>query len=246
MDATISARDAGSATSNAFVFSLARRPKVPFFLKPRTSRGWLSQLESSRDGRQIWPMKFVLLQFSTAGYVVDSLFYVLWIVVASGTLVRFGPRREYLAIALFMGGGLIIWSFLEYALHRFVLHGIEPFRSMHAQHHDHPHALIGIPTLVSATLFAALVLAPAVAMTDFWRGTGLMLGIGTGYLAYGWIHHATHHWCPRTRWLKHRKQLHAMHHRARDRQYGVTTSLWDWVFRSGFIKQRSRSCVVGS
>jgi cyclopropane-fatty-acyl-phospholipid synthase len=184
-------------------------------------------------------MKLFSLQFSKAGYVADSLGYVLWVVIVSGLLVRFGPRREWLDIALLMGGGLMIWTFLEYVLHRFVLHGFEPFRSMHAEHHDRPHALIGIPTLLSAALFAALVFAPAVAMMDFWKGTGLTLGVVTGYLAYGGIHHAAHHWRPSTHWLNRRKQLHAIHHRVRNCHYGVTTSLWDWVFRSNSVKQRA-------
>jgi hypothetical protein len=181
-------------------------------------------------------MKLFSLQFSKAGYVADSLGYALWVVFASGLLVRFGPRREWLDIALLMGGGVMVWTFLEYVLHRFVLHGIEPFRSMHAEHHDRPHALIGIPTLLSAALFAALVFAPAVAMMGFWKGTGFTLGVVTGYLAYGWIHHAAHHWRPGTHWLNRRKQLHAIHHRARNCHYGVTTSLWDWVFRSSSVK----------
>ena len=178
-------------------------------------------------------MKFLSLRFSKAGYVADSLVYVLWVVVSSWMLVQFGPRREWRDIALFIGGGLFGWTLLEYVLHRFVLHGLEPFRSMHAQHHERPRALVGIPTIVSAALFAALVFAPAAAMMEFCKGTALTLGVITGYLGYGWIHHAAHHWRPGTRWLKRRKQIHAMHHRAGDCHYGVTTSLWDWVFRTG-------------
>jgi dihydroceramide fatty acyl 2-hydroxylase len=79
-------------------------------------------------------------------------------------------------------------------------------------------------------------------MMDFGEGTGLTLGVVTGYLAYGWIHYAAHHLRPSTQWLNRRKQIHALHHRARDGHYGVTTSFWDRVFRTGFAKQRVRSC----
>jgi cyclopropane-fatty-acyl-phospholipid synthase len=172
------------------------------------------------------------LQFSRNGYVVDYLFYALWIVAASCALVLFGPRREWLDMALLAAGGLIVWSFLEYALHRFILHGVDPFRRWHAEHHDNPSALVGTPTFYSATLFVLLVFVPACALTDFWKGSGLTLGVLIGYLAFGSIHHAVHHWRPRTPWLKRRKQLHALHHRLGDRHFGVSTSFWDRIFRT--------------
>lgn len=173
------------------------------------------------------------LQFSRQGYVVDYLFYALWIVVASSVLVLFGPRREWLDIALLAAGGLIVWSFLEYALHRFIMHGVDPFRRWHREHHDKPRALVGTPTVFSATLIVLLVFVPAFALTDIWKGIGLTLGVLVGYFGFGSVHHAVHHWRPRTGWLRRRKQLHAIHHRLGDRHFGVCTSLWDWVFRTG-------------
>jgi hypothetical protein len=186
-------------------------------------------------------MKFESLHFSKAAYVADSLAYALLVVIASTMLALFGPRDEWRAIVLLMAVGLIVWSFLEYVIHRFILHGIEPFRSMHVEHHDRPHELIGKPTLLSGALFVAFVLVPSVAMMDLWKGIGLTLGVATGYLAYGWVHHAVHHWQPGTHWLRRRKQLHAMHHRTGDRHYGVTTSLWDGAFRSGSAKHGAQS-----
>jgi len=182
-------------------------------------------------------MAFFSLQFSKAGYVADFLAYVLWVAIALAMLARFGARDDFLEFALLLGGGLVTWTLLEYLLHRFVLHGLEPFRSMHAQHHQHPQALIGISTAASASLFAALVFAPAVAMMDLRKGTAFTLGVVIGYIGYGWIHHAAHHWRPGTHWLKRRKQVHALHHRAGNCHYGVTTSFWDRVFRSGFARQ---------
>jgi hypothetical protein len=65
---------------------------------------------------------------------------------------------ELVALALL---GLVAWTLLEYALHRFVLHGLQPFRTWHAEHHRRPRALIGTPTILSATLIAALGGHPA-------------------------------------------------------------------------------------
>ena len=50
--------------------------------------------------------------------------------------------------------GAATWTFLEYVLHRFVLHGVAPFSDWHRQHHLRPLALICSPTVLSAALFA--------------------------------------------------------------------------------------------
>ena len=178
-------------------------------------------------------MNLFTLQFSKAGYVADYLAYGAWVIGCACFLVHFGPRGEWPEITVLVGGGVFAWSLIEYLLHRFVLHGIDPFRRWHAAHHESPAALIGIPTVFSACLFCAFVFIPAVALTDLWKGTGLTLGVVSGYLAYGWTHHAAHHWRPGTPWLHRRKRQHAIHHRTNDRCFGVTPYFWDWVFRSG-------------
>lgn len=48
--------------------------------------------------------------------------------------------------------GLAGWTAIEYAMHRFVLHGMPPFRAWHALHHARPSARIGAPTLLSGSL----------------------------------------------------------------------------------------------
>ena len=41
--------------------------------------------------------------------------------------------------------GLVAWTLLEYVLHRFVLHGVEPFRAWHLAHHRNPTQPIRVP-----------------------------------------------------------------------------------------------------
>ena len=135
------------------------------------------------------------------------------------------------AIAL---AGLVSWTAIEYALHRFVLHGMQPFARWHAEHHQRPRALICSPTIVSASLIVTLVFLPALLLGGLWRACALTLGVLAGYLAYAITHHATHHWRADNAWMKDRKRWHALHHRQADHpgHYGVTSAFWDHVFGS--------------
>jgi cyclopropane-fatty-acyl-phospholipid synthase len=116
-------------------------------------------------------------------------------------------------------------------LHRFVLHGLEPFLSWHAKHHERPMALMSTPTLLSTSLVALLVFLPAVLAAGFWRASALTLGVTAGYLAYALTHHATHHWRSSGPWMTRRKRWHARHHHMAA-CYGVSSSFWDRVFGS--------------
>ncbi|MET0518416.1 MAG: sterol desaturase family protein [Burkholderiaceae bacterium] len=130
--------------------------------------------------------------------------------------------------------GLLAWSWLEYALHRFVLHGLPPFAAWHQLHHQRPRALICAPTLFSGGLIGLLVFAPALLLSGLWQACALTLGVLLGYLAYSWIHHLAHHGHVDARWLRRRQHWHALHHRraaAEQRAcYGVSTAFWDHVF----------------
>jgi cyclopropane-fatty-acyl-phospholipid synthase len=133
-------------------------------------------------------------------------------------------------------GGLAAWSVIEYGMHRFVLHGLEPFQSMHAEHHMHPDALICTPTLISGSLIGLLVFLPALEVSDFWDAIGLTGGVTAGYLGYSVMHHAVHFWSLKSAWFRNVRRWHARHHYlAGAGCYGVTTQIWDRLFRSRVV-----------
>ena len=138
-------------------------------------------------------------------------------------------------------GGLAGWTVIEYLLHRFVLHGLQPFSRWHAEHHSRPTALICSPTSLSASLITVLVFLPALALAGLWPACALTFGVLTGYLAYAVTHHATHHWRSEAAWLLRRKRWHALHHRASrpPGHYGVTSGFWDHVFGSAGGRPRA-------
>jgi len=169
-----------------------------------------------------------------AGYLADFIVYAVASTALALLLAIVAPyerRTELLAFALL---GLAAWTLVEYVLHRFVLHGMQPFRAWHAEHHRRPRALIGTPTILSTALIAALVFLPVLVLSDLWRASALTFGLLTGYMVYAIIHHATHHWRAETPWLRQIKRHHALHHSpvAAASRYGVTSALWDVVFRT--------------
>ena len=177
-------------------------------------------------------MKILSIEHSNFSYGADFVVYFAAVAVAPWVLFGLAPPRARAAMALAMLAGAVLWSLVEYAMHRLVFHGIEPFQRMHGEHHRRPQALVATPTGVSLALIAGLFWLPATLLTDRWVGSAATLGLTAGYLVYGVVHHALHHWHARSAWMRKRKHLHALHHRAPRLNYGVTMSWWDRVFRT--------------
>lgn len=164
-------------------------------------------------------------------YFADFVLYPLVIVAGAGVLLwrGAGPLWAMLLAAVL---GFFAWSLIEYLLHRFVFHGVQPFQRWHEAHHQRPFALIGTSTAVSLALMALLVYWPLSVLLGHWLALSATLGVAAGYLLYVLVHHATHHWktAPGT-WLHARKRDHALHHRpGAHGWYGVTSTFWDRVF----------------
>jgi sterol desaturase/sphingolipid hydroxylase (fatty acid hydroxylase superfamily) len=182
-------------------------------------------------------MSVFSLEHSQTAYRVDFALYGASIVALASYLVWASPRGGRLELLALTLVGLVSWTLIEYVLHRFFLHGIQPFRHWHATHHERPTALICAPTLLSATLIVLLVFVPTMLLGDWWLACALTLGVLIGYLSYSVTHHAIHHWPAKGRWLKRRKRAHALHHHLRQRGfYGVTSGIWDEVFRTGSVR----------
>jgi cyclopropane-fatty-acyl-phospholipid synthase len=179
-------------------------------------------------------MGLLSLEHSRAAYAADFVLYGAAVLALSITLLAV-PAARTPAVAALVLAGVAGWTLLEYVLHRFVLHGLQPFKGWHDAHHARPTALICAPTLLSAGLIAGGVFAPAWWLGTPWQASALTLGVLAGYLAYATTHHAVHHWHRGGSWLLARKRWHARHHSPRPGQapcYGVTSGLWDHAFGS--------------
>lgn len=176
-------------------------------------------------------MGLLSLEQSRRAYISDFIFYGTTVIALTIVLVFYEPEPQRLSLGATALAGLASWTLIEYLLHRFVLHGLQPFKRWHAEHHDRPTALICTPTALSASLIVGLVFLPSLLLGGVWHASALTLGVLVGYLTYAIAHHAIHHWRCRSRWMLQRKRLHALHHSAgRPPQcFGVSSALWDNV-----------------
>lgn len=182
------------------------------------------------------------LKHSKAAYLADFVLLYASIAGLAGFLFVTVTRESLGEFAAFALMGLGGWTLVEYVLHRFVLHGLEPFQRWHALHHQRQSDLIYAPTILTVSVITGLVLLPAWMLGDLSRACELMLGLLIGYLAYSITHHAVHHWSGDSTWLRRRKRWHSLHHRPSQPpgRYGVTTAFWDHVFRSTGKPQQHR------
>ncbi len=174
--------------------------------------------------------------------------FVVYPVVIVG-LAAFGvaratwtDRSEWLAAAAL---GFVIWTLAEYILHRSVLHKKTFFAPMHGQHHAAPLAYIGTPPWVSVSVLTAIFLLPVWLWVGFDVANGLTVGVMTGYWWYGVVHHIVHHHTssPSPTYFNSLRAWHMRHHYSpKGGNFGVTTSLWDHVFRTA-ISVRDKATV---
>ncbi|HMG07288.1 sterol desaturase family protein [Mucilaginibacter lappiensis] len=152
-----------------------------------------------------------------------------------------------LYVGLFIAG-LFIWTIVEYIMHRFVFH-YQPKENwkwaqrlhfiMHGVHHDYPSDAkrlvlppsLSIP-LATGFYFLFKALLPVNYVFGFFPGFIL------GYLFYDISHYAMHHFNFKSGLFKKIKQHHMLHHyQDPEKGYGVSSPLWDKIFRSGFLKK---------
>lgn len=179
-------------------------------------------------------MSHITLAHSKLAYHVYFALYGSAVMVAVTFMLMAGPSEQRLEIVALALVGLGSWTAIEYAIHRFVLHSLQPFRRWHAWHHQRPTVLIRGSMMLSAMLITMLVILPVLLLGDMWHGCALTLGLLTGHQGYAITHQAIHHLHTDNAWLNERKRWHVLYHHygAQPCCYGVTSAFWDHVFGS--------------
>ncbi len=143
--------------------------------------------------------------------------------------------------------GLLVWTFTEYNLHRFVFHWMPPGKlgakihfMFHGVHHDYPrdsYRLVMVPaiSLPLAFLFYFTfqwILGPVFVSPFF-------VGFVIGYLFYDMTHYALHHVNFKSKFWIALKQHHMIHHYSDPHNgFGVSSTFWDLVYRTTFQRQK--------
>jgi sterol desaturase/sphingolipid hydroxylase (fatty acid hydroxylase superfamily) len=169
--------------------------------------------------------------------------FVTWIPVLAYVAYRCFARGGVGALSAvgLVVGGYLIWTITEYVLHRYVFHWTKdtPFGRrvhflVHGVHHDFPSDKdrlvmpLGVSIPVGTAVYFLLTAAFGLHF-----GEPLYIGFGIGYLSYDGTHYYVHHFRQTTRIGKFLKKHHMTHHHAdHDGGFGVSTPLWDFVFRT--------------
>lgn len=146
--------------------------------------------------------------------------------------------------------GALLWSLLEYLLHRFFFHAqvrgetarIAVFLA-HGHHHATPmdRMRIAAPPL---QMVSALLLLFGICDVIF-DGSAVWIAFAgsiAAYLAYEAIHYAIHHGREGLGILRAVRRHHLAHHHVDARsRWGISTPLWDVVFRSDRARDARRT-----
>lgn len=157
-------------------------------------------------------------------------------VLLAGYVLAETGLPPWLAIALVVGG-FVLWTLLEYLLHRFVLHGVRPFKAWHALHHRVPDEPIHIPLVFSVPLTLVMLLAPTLLLRNVAFGTALSIGLLAGEIAQEVVHERLHRVGRGgsgnadgngSGWLAVRRREHGFHHAEDERRaFGTLSGFWD-------------------
>jgi sterol desaturase/sphingolipid hydroxylase (fatty acid hydroxylase superfamily) len=135
--------------------------------------------------------------------------------------------------------GALSWSFFEYIMHRHLFHMIverpkaQKFvYTMHGVHHEFPRDkerlfMPPVPSMIIAAAFFSLFY-----LCMGWNALAFFPGFLFGYIIYGSMHFAIHAYAP-PKFLKALWRNHHLHHyKAENKGFGVSSVLWDIVFRT--------------
>ncbi len=137
--------------------------------------------------------------------------------------------------------GLLLWTFTEYTLHRFVFHCDAKSRAgkyfvflFHGLHHDDPQdpTRLVMPPVPAVIIVSLLWMLFSFIFPEKYIDI-LMANFLIGYLCYDYIHYATHHFPMTSPIGKYLRKYHLQHHYSgEDSKYGVSSPLWDYIFKT--------------
>ncbi len=145
--------------------------------------------------------------------------------------------------------GILLWTVLEYIIHRWVFH-YDPKTELgkrihflaHGVHHDYPRdrTRLVMPLLVSVPLAFFFFYIFKLIFSEYYLFT--FAGLVFGYVCYDTIHFATHHFKMNGRIGKFLKEYHLKHHYIDpNTAFGVSNPLWDYVFFTVPIRDKVKN-----
>ena len=180
---------------------------------------------------------------------LTPVYFYTALVVCLLALTR-GEDFSFSQYFLLISSGVLSWTLIEYALHRFIFHyharstlGRKLVYAAHLSHHENPRAtnqffsslLVSLPVAIVYVLLAWIVTG------SLHASAYTFAGLAGGYSCYEWLHFQAHHRRPRLRLFRYLRRYHLLHHyQTPGLRYGVTSPLIDLILGT-FRPVRKRS-----
>ncbi|SPO05696.1 related to fatty acid hydroxylase [Cephalotrichum gorgonifer] len=175
---------------------------------------------------------------------------VVWLpAVTYGTKLAAEGFDTTLPLAAYWLGGLAIWTFVEYLLHRFLFHldaylpnnsvALTAHFLLHGIHHYLPmdkYRLVMPPTLFVVLATPWWHFAHFIFSYSWHAATAVYCGAIFGYVCYDLTHYFLHHQ-NLPLWYKDLKKYHLEHHFLDyENGFGVTSRFWDRIFGTELVR----------
>src|SRR4029450_13601605 len=180
--------------------------------------------------------------------------------VALITVLGMRSGRPWTALAYF-AAGIVVWTLIEYAVHRFVLHGRfpdgrNPYRRfthrhldpLHWEHHARPWDGNHINGTLKDTLAVMIVFAAVGFLFPLPTGPMLVAGIVAGYVAEQWVHHSVHFYRFNNRYFQYIRRHHLYHHSPKGMEvaFGLSNGFWDIVWDTRISEEERMALYHGT
>ena len=177
-----------------------------------------------------------------------TVFYTTYCLIVTFLALR--SRHPFLGILSYLAG-IPVWTLVEYAFHRYVLHGRFPpgegvicrflherLDPLHWEHHERPFDGWHISGELKDILPLFFVAAPFSFLFPVYTLPALLAGVVQSYVGEEWTHYFLHFGKFRNGLFRHLKRYHLYHHspRGMEKGYGITSGIWDLVFHTQYPK----------
>lgn len=193
---------------------------------------------NNKGTKQLFENK-ILERLSRTHIAVPITLFVLY---SAGLLIWSVFNTELPAattVALFFAG-LLIFTLIEYMVHRFVFHMRTHTKlrksiqyNFHGVHHEYPKDKdrLAMPPIASITISTILLFLLRLVIGDY--TFAFLPGFLIGYASYLFVHYIVHAYPPPRNVFKILWVHHGIHHYKRqDAAFGVSSPLWDVIFRT--------------
>lgn len=194
-------------------------------------------MKRSKKSEQLFSNPFLEeLSHTNAFAVIITLFILSLPILAYGIINAHLNTLYQLSIYIL---GFIFFTLAEYLIHRFIFHSGEYTNKqtwqfkIHGIHHAYPKdkQRLTMPIPLAVTIASVLFSVFWLIMKDysFFFFPGFLLG----YTFYLSVHYIIHTKAPPKNSLRFLWKNHAIHHHKHDnKMFGVTTPIWDFIFRT--------------